>query len=122
MAHEAAPSLPDVGSLLLTAERLHRFHRLLADNGLAHSYEAAHARLVIDCMATAHERLTLLQQQQLKPLADPASQIAADQSYLDTARKLADGLLHVLSTYGPSVDLQQQQISRLWEQSAAEPN
>jgi len=111
----------DLASLLTSAGRLRRFHQLLADQQLADAYEAAHARLALDSLAATHTRLSLLFQGKLKPLAAPASQSAADQSYLDTARKLADGLAQVLASYEQSGDARKKRIARLWQQSAVEP-
>ena len=114
-------SRPDTDSLLKTAERLRRFHQLLANNRLTETYEAAHARLAIDCLATAHTRLTRLGEGNLKPLADPLSQAAANRLYLDTARKLSDGLSQVLATYAAATDPHQLEIARFWNQTA-DPN
>jgi hypothetical protein len=111
----------DLAALLASAERLRRFHQLLTDNQLAEVYEAAHAKLALDCLATTHTRLSLLSQGRLKPLVNPVSQAAADQSYLDTARKLADGLAQVLVGYQESGDANKKQIAGLWQQSAADP-
>ena len=119
---EAAARLQeDVTALLTHAERLRRFHRLLADHRLADAYEAAHVKLALDCLATTHARLSLLDHGKLKPLANPMSQSAADRSYLDTARKLADGLAQVLAACEKSPDCRKQLIARLWQQSASEP-
>lgn len=119
VARRAGSTQPEVASLLTTAERLRRFHGLLAENGLADSYEAAHARLALDSLAAAHDRLTLLAQGQLKPLANPVSERAADRLYLDTARKLTAGLERVLEAYGQSVDPRKQRLATLWKQCAA---
>jgi hypothetical protein len=112
----------DVRALLASGERLRRFHQLLAENGLTSSYEATHARLALNCLAATHSRLRLLAEGQLKPLTDPVSQAAADQSYVDTTRKLADGLAQVLAAYEKSGDPGKNRIARLWRQSAAEGN
>lgn len=119
VARQAAPTMSDVGSVLVTAERLRRFHQHLTENGLGGTYEAAHARLAINSLATAHTRLVLLAERKLKPLADPLSQTAADQSYLDTARKLADGLAQVLTGYEKATDQRKQEFGELWKQSAS---
>ena len=118
-SHETTSLTP---SLLQTAERLTRFHRLLSESELGETYEAAHARLAVDFVGTAHDRLTMLRDKKLEPLTNPESQAAANQSYVDTASKLADGLIHLLDTYSTSTDPQRQQIVRLWEQSAGKPN
>ena len=120
VAHRAASAMPNVQSLLRTADRLQRFHRLLVENGLGETYEAAHVRLAIDSLATAHTRLVLLSEQRLKRLPDPVSQAAADQSLLDAARKLSDGLVQVLSSYEKPEDQRRKQVAELWKQSASE--
>jgi hypothetical protein len=113
--------MPGIASLLATGERLRRFHRLLADNGLGDGYEASHTRLALECLATTHTRLTLLNQGNLKPLAAPVSQAAADQLYLDTVRKLVDGMGKLLATYETSPDATNRTVAQLWGRSAAEP-
>ena len=108
----------EVASLLRDDARLRRFYRLLFQHGLGDTYEAAHARLAIDCLAVTHTRLSMLAQGKLPPLEQPVSQAAADQSYLDTTRKLTDGLMKVLASYAPSGNPRKQLLARLWEQSA----
>jgi len=128
-ARPAAPALPqstdglqaDLALLLPAAQRLDRFQQLLADRGLAHTYEAAHARLALDCFATAQSRRLLLDQGKLSRLPNPASQSAADQLYIDTTRKLIDGLTRVLSTYEPSSDPHRARLSLLWKDTTIEP-
>jgi hypothetical protein len=87
--------------------------------GLANTYEAAHARLALECLAVAHRRFQPLDQQQLAPLANPVSQAAADQLYFDTARKLAYGLNQLLAADEVSLEAQKRAIGRLWVQSGA---
>jgi hypothetical protein len=115
-----ASPMPDIASLRATAERIRAFHRRLAENGFADTYEAAHARLAIQCLATAHTRLRLLDEGKLQPLANPVSQAAADQSYLDTARKLAEGLTQVMATYEKSDHPKKKLVAQLWRQCVAE--
>ena len=85
---------------------------------LGDSYEAAHARMVVECLATAHARLGLLAKGQLKPLADPASQAAANDLYLDATRKLAAGLSRVLAAYEQSTDPRKLQLAGIWKETA----
>jgi hypothetical protein len=108
----------EVSLLLAEDARLRRFHRTLRQHGLGTSYEAEHAKLAIQCVAVAHRRFTLLAQGTLSPLAQPSSQAAADRSYVDTARKLIDGLTKALATYGSTGHPREQFIARLWERSA----
>lgn len=121
VAERAGAPLPDVTSLLATGQRLQTFHRLLTENGLADAYEAAHARLALDCLATAHTRLSRLGQGTLKPLANPVSQAAADELYLDTTRKLMDGLAKVLAGDETSTEPVKRQMARWWQKSATAP-
>ncbi len=107
----------DVASLLTDGERIRRFHHLLGKSGLADSYEARHARLVLECIATAHLRFDLLERGRLKPLPSPVSQAAADRLYFDTARKLADGLAQTMAGRERSADAHANQVAQLWEGS-----
>ena len=117
VAEKSGQSMPDVLSLLASAQRIRRFHQLLADNGSAQSYEAAHARLAIESVATAHQRLKRLADGKLKVLGNAVSQAAADQSYIETASKLMAGLTQRLDSFGKSTDTRQQQMLLLWEES-----
>lgn len=120
VARRAGEPAPDLASVLAADGRLRKFYLNLAAQGLADSYEASHARLAIDCLATLHARLALLSEGKLKPLSNPVSQAAADQLYFDTARKLATGLAQAVAVYEKSTDARQQQMGRLWRQSAVE--
>ncbi len=113
-------AMPDLSFLRSTAERLRRFHRSLTEIGLADTYEAAHARLAMDCLATAHDRLTRLAKGELKPQANLVSETAADELYLDTARKLADGWIRAMAADEASPDPRKQRVARLWKESAPE--
>jgi hypothetical protein len=117
-AQPAPASMATARPLRHTAERLPRFHQLLVENGLGESYEAAHARLVIDSLASAHQRAILLGEGKLKRLADPVSQAAADQMYLDTARKLSDGLIQLISAHKTTTDPRMTRVAQLWNQTA----
>jgi len=96
------------------AARLLEFAQALAKAGLGHSYEAAHARLAADYVATIHERRAMFAEGKLNPLSEP-SQSAADKSYLDTAGRLCNGIERILSGYADSNDARKQQIHQLWK-------
>ncbi len=117
VAEKAGQSMSDVSVLIARAERIARFHRLLAENGLAADPVAAHARLAIEALATAHERLRLLKDGVLKALDDPVSQAAADRSYVEAASKLIGGLSRQMEAFDKSAQSRQQQIVRLWRQT-----
>jgi hypothetical protein len=97
---EVAPTL---ATLEARAEKLHRLHAQLVNRGLGECYEATHARLALGCIAVIQTRHRLLAEGSLQPLPDP-SQSAADQSYIDTATRLYDGLETVMTSYAQSDD------------------
>ncbi|MBN1489302.1 MAG: hypothetical protein JXA69_05235 [Phycisphaerae bacterium] len=103
----------DLTELDARANRMRNFESALCDAGLGQRYEAAHARLAADWMATIHARRWLQAAGKLSPLPEP-SQVAADQAYIDTAVKLLDGLEAELKRYAQSDDPQEQTIHRLW--------
>ena len=106
--------------LLADSARLYRFQELLHQEDLLHTYPAAHARLALEALAAAHRRFALLAEGELERLTNPISATAADRLYLDTARKLADGLAQLLASYPTATDPQMQRIGRLWHESASE--
>ena len=113
-----ASTPPEIVQLLADATRLHRFQELLRQDDLAPPYPAAHARLALNALNAAHHRFTLLTDDKLRPLANPVSRAAADRLYLDTARKLCDGLNQVLTTYDTATDPDKLRIARLWQRTA----
>lgn len=63
----------------------------LSKNGLDGTYEASHASLILESVRAIRERTSLKAEGKLVSLPE-ASQIAADQLYMDTLAKLCDGL------------------------------
>ncbi|PIY35644.1 MAG: hypothetical protein COZ06_37840 [Armatimonadetes bacterium CG_4_10_14_3_um_filter_66_18] len=104
----------EVESLAARVAKLRAFHQRLEEAGLGDSYEAAHARLAVQCLSTAHARLKLLAEGKLTRLPE-ASQYAADKSYFSTAAKLCDGLERLLKSYEDSADARKQRVWELWE-------
>jgi hypothetical protein len=115
VARSPGAPLPDIAARLAMDQRLREFHRRLVLNGWADTYEAAHARLAITCLAATHARLHLLASGQLKPLANSVSQAAADHSYLDTSRKLAEGLAQVIAAYEKNPEARNRRMHQLWQ-------
>ncbi len=111
----------EIASLLSSARRLREFHRLLSQHRLENTYAAAHARLALASLSAAHHRFTRLEQGQLDLLPAAASQVAADRSYFDTARKLQAGLRHYLHACRQSPRAELRTIAGLWEQSQNRP-
>lgn len=93
--------------------RVGTFWKTLALSGQGDTYEAAHARLVVDCVASIQERMRLKRSGALAPLP-AASQQAADRLYLDTADKLALGLARVLDGYATSADAGKRRLNEVW--------
>ncbi len=110
---------PRLKDLDVRAARLRDFQGRLERAGLGQSYAAAHAQLAVRCIETAHVRFQRLAQGSIAPLPGP-SQKAADDSYVDTARKLCDGLEKVIETYKTSPDGGRKKIRALWLETAGQ--
>ena len=91
-----------------------RFYEELAAAGLADSYEAAHARLAVEYMATTCRRFELLEEGKLKRIHNALSQTAADKSYLLTIEKLCDGLEKTMASYKDADDSHQKRVYEIW--------
>lgn len=104
---------PELAALDKRAAKLRDFKKRLVKAGLADTYEAAHAQLAVDCIATLHVRRQLQAAGQVTALPE-ASQSAADKSYAETATKLCDGLEVLLKQYESSQAPTRQKIHKLW--------
>jgi len=93
--------------------RVREFHRRLVAARLGGSYEAAHAKLVLDFAAVTMERRELLLADELNRLPEP-SQTAADKSFDATLAKLCDGLEMELKSYERSPDAPHRKMFLLW--------
>jgi hypothetical protein len=96
--------------------RLYRFLDRCTEGG----YEAAHADLARASIITALYRKALLAEGKIKPLPSEKSQQAADQLYVDTARKLFEGLDARLLSYKNSSNPQQKKLYEIWTSTASE--
>jgi hypothetical protein len=105
-----------IESLRASYERLRRLHNRLIEAGLAESYEAAHARLALEYVATLDARRKLLADGKIQPLPEVERQQAADKSYIETAAKLCDGLQNVLKSYAKSQDAQKKRVCEIWNE------
>jgi hypothetical protein len=106
-------------TLLDRAARLRRFHEAMVAAGLKDGYEAAHARLVVNCLLAAHERAELLAAGKLTALP-PRSEAAADKLYLSTPMRLCDGLEKLLNASKGSSDARKRQVYGLWTAAGRE--
>ena len=97
-------------------QKLYAIYTALTNAGLGQCYEARHARLIIDNIASIHKRGQMLEDGLLTPLPAP-SQIAADKSYVETTAKLTDGLIKVIESYKDSPDPHKKQVYKLCDQA-----
>jgi len=76
--------------------------------------------LVIRYVRAMHERAKLRAAGKLTPI-QPDSQAAADQSYLDAASRLAQGLAKTIEAYGTSDDDHKRRVLAIWRERAPLP-
>ena len=112
---ELAPGRVEIDARIA---HIRKFHHGLVSSGLADRYEAAHARLAVEFLATTCERLKLLSEGKLKGLSG-RSQYAADRCYFSTVAKLCEGLEQTVASYKDTEDAHEKQAYLIW--SAAEP-
>ena len=94
-------------------ERVREFHQRLEAARLGETYEAAHAKLVLEFAGVCAARRELLKADKLRRLPEP-SQTAADKSYDETLTKLCVGLEAVLKSYERSVDPSRLKMFQIW--------
>jgi len=99
-----------------SVERIREFHHRLATARLGETYEAAHAKLILDCAQVVAVRLKLLDAGKIHRLPEP-SQIAADKSYVETVTKLCNGFESVLQSYERSSDRTRRRMFELWRET-----
>lgn len=102
----------DLTPLLHRQEWLQRFLAGLTEAGLDKGYEAAHTRLALAAIDVIEDRRGRLRSGALGPLPPPA-RVAADQLYVQTALRLADGLDRLLHAYGSSDDSGKRRVASL---------
>ena len=107
----------ELATLRDRASRFTAFYGALIRAGLGECYEAAHAKLAADCVATIENRQRMLAEKKI-PVLPAVSQTAADKLYVDTARKLADGLEQLLKTYARTDSTHKKRVYELWLESA----
>jgi hypothetical protein len=98
-------------------KRIAEFYRRLAAARLSKTYEAAHAKLILDCAQVAVTRQELLKAGKIKRLPEP-SEVAADDSYVETVTKLCNGLESLMKTYEHMPDRMHQKVWRLWRETS----
>jgi hypothetical protein len=98
------PLLPRVGA----------FYARLLEAGLGETYEAQHAKLVVDYVTVVHEREKVKTEGKLPKLPE-TSQAAADRSYVEAAERLAQGLDKILNSYEQSGALEKKRFVEVWK-------
>jgi hypothetical protein len=106
---------PEFATLDARAAKVQAFHARLVAAGFGESYEAAHARLVLEAVRAAHERQSMLAAGKLPPLPE-VPQAAADKSYVEAASKLCDGLTALMKSYEKSSDERARKIFGVWNE------
>ncbi len=89
------------------------FLREMTAAGLEETYEAAHARLILEAVEACRERKKLLVNGAIAQLPE-GSRRAADQAYVDSALKLGRGLDAVLKGYRDSPDAQKSSVYAIY--------
>ena len=105
-------------SLVHRLDRVREFRSRLLAARLGESYEAAHARLILDCATAVTTRRELAESGKLHRLPE-ASQAAADKLYTDTVVKLCDGLGARLNSYANTTDAKCRKAFQIWLASEA---
>ena len=114
----AVPALAGPGPVL-TAEivaseaKWRAFLKDMTAAGFGETYEAAHARLVVEAVEACRERGDLLSRGAIPPLPEE-SRAAADQAYTDAALKLGRGLDAVIKSYRDSGDARKASIYAIY--------
>ncbi len=96
--------------------KLQWFQVNLAEAGLAGAYERSHAEAVLECLQAYQNRQGLNADGKTSGVEE-GSRAAADQSYLDAATRLLQGLETVIESYGTSKDATKEKIFKAWGES-----
>jgi len=115
MGQGMGESSPAFATLDASAAKVRDFQARLVAAGFGESYEAAHARLILEATRAAHQRQSMSAAGKLPPLPE-ASQAAADKSYQETATQLYDGLAALMKSYEKSSDERARKIWNLWSE------
>ena len=97
------------------ARKLGKFQVNLHEAGLNGSYEAAHVQVVMDCLQAYQDRQALNASGKTGDIEE-GSREAADQSYLDAASRLIQGLEKVLESYSTSDDPVKKKVLQAWNE------
>jgi hypothetical protein len=94
-AQHAGPAIGENDDLAVMRRECEQALRALERQGRGRSYEAAHARLAMQCVDVARQRRILAAEGRVTKLAPP-SEDAAQKAYVETAHRLWSGLQSVI--------------------------
>ena len=109
-----------VGGMPVSPERLRLFCRKMNGAGWGDSYEARHARLILESLAALAERKQLLAAGTIPRLPED-SQAAADRAYADAALKLSNGFVKMIQETGGKEDPFRRQVWNIWQETESLP-
>jgi hypothetical protein len=96
-------------------EKIGVFYARLCELGLDETYEAKHARLIVDYVEAIHERAKMKSEGKLY-LLPATSQFAADKSYIDAVNRLAQGFRIVMESYSQSDNEDKKRLYKIWQE------
>jgi len=101
---------------MVSLSKISSFYKRLCDLGIGEIYEAQHARLIISYAGAINIREKMKIDGKIPLLPEP-SQSAADNSYVDAANRLLQGLSAVMESYKQSVDPHKNHLYTIWQES-----
>lgn len=113
--HDSDPTRTAAAPLIIRETKIMDFCHRMDEGGYRNSYERCHAALVRDAIDVVYERQTKIDNGQIKKLPSEASQKAADQSYINAANRLYDGLENLLHSYATSADQTKRKFATWWK-------
>lgn len=108
---------PSIDGMAVAPETVNRFYQMMCRADLADSYEARHARLILEYLKTITERRELIAEKKLELLPE-SSQEAADRSYIDTVMRLTEGFLGEMTRSSSLEDAHHRKVSEIWERAS----
>ena len=103
--------------MAVAPETVNRFYQMMCRADLADSYEARHARLILEHLKTITERRELIAEKKVELLPE-SSQEAADRSYIDTVMRLTEGFLGEMTRSSSLEDAHHRKVSEIWERAS----
>jgi hypothetical protein len=116
VARDQRSATVDIERVYREASRLHAFYEDLAAAGLGRTYEAAHARLAVECLTVVAQRRELLEAGVAATPLPPVAEQAAQKVYLDTVQNLCAGIANRIEAYAGTEDPQRAAIHRIWSE------